>query len=166
MPGVADEDPAAEAEQADSKSRAHDQQSRWQWLDPGKQPLAGLRWLAVLGIALAWWIRGAPTSPAHAWLPYVVIAGAVILPDIAGFAVGGFRLDLKQAQHEIAALRQDVNAQARASSLSVIALGNDALEKLRDLTPGALKPLTDQASGPRAPWPPRTGSTDTSGDIP
>jgi hypothetical protein len=36
--------------------------------------------------------------------------GLVILPDIAGFAIGGFRLDLKQAQDEIATLRQEVNA--------------------------------------------------------
>jgi len=27
-------------------------------------------------------------------VPYAVIAGALILPDVAGFAVGGFKLDL------------------------------------------------------------------------
>jgi hypothetical protein len=44
------------------------------------------------------------------WLGLVILAGALILPDIAGFAIGGFRLDLKQAQDEIATLRQEVNA--------------------------------------------------------
>src|ERR1019366_4526788 len=71
--------------------------------------------LAVLGITLAWWAQGAVTSPLKGWVPYVVIVGALILPDVAGFAVGGFKLDLKQAQDDIATLRQEVNAQARAS---------------------------------------------------
>jgi hypothetical protein len=85
-------------------------------IDPGKPPLTLLRWLAVLGLGIAWWTSGAKTSPPHNWIPYAVIAGALILPDIAGFAIGGFRLDLQQAQDAIAQLRQDVNAQARASA--------------------------------------------------
>jgi len=85
-------------------------------VDLERWPLTVLRWLAVLGLGIAWWAWGAKTSPPHNWVPYVVIAGVLILPDIAGFAVGGFRLDLKQAQDAIAALRQDVNAQARATA--------------------------------------------------
>lgn len=41
-------------------------------------------------------------------------------PDIAGIGIRGFRLDLKQAQDEIARLRQEVNAQARSSAKATI----------------------------------------------
>ena len=123
------------------------------WIDPGKPPLAVLRWLAVLGIALAWWAQGAPTSPVHAWVPYVVIAGVLILPDIAGFAVGGFKLDLKQARDDIAALRQDVNAQARASSASILAIGDTSIAALaRPIARATAKVSRDQATGADAPW--------------
>ena len=90
----------------------------------------------------------------------MVLAGALILPDIAGFAVGGFRLDLKQAQHEIATLRQEVNAQARASSIAGVAIGNDAIAGWTDaLIRAARQATSDQASGAAAPWPsPGSGS--------
>lgn len=39
----------------------------------------------------------------------MVVAAALMLPDIAGFAIGGFRLDLKRAQDEIAALKLRVD---------------------------------------------------------
>lgn len=61
---------------------------RMRWIDPGKPPISVLRWLAVLGIALAWWANGSATSPLKAWLPYAIIGGVLILPDVAGFAVG------------------------------------------------------------------------------
>jgi hypothetical protein len=138
---------------------------RLRWVDPGKPPLTVLRWLAILGIALAWWAQGAVTSAAHGWVSYAAIAGALILPDIAGFAVGGFRLDLKQAQDEIATLRQEANAQARATSTSIVALGDDALNAIRGLTPAAIQTVSDQATGPAAPWLPPSSGTQPAEDI-
>ena len=91
-----------------------------------------MRWLAVLGIALAWWANGAPTSPLDKWLPYVIIAGGLILPDVAGFAVGGLRVDMREARREIAQLRQDLNAQARASSTTIVDIGNDPAGRIKD----------------------------------
>lgn len=123
-------------------------------IDPQKWPLPLLRWLAVLGLAIAWSASGAKTSPPHSWVPYAVIAGALILPDIAGFAIGGFRLDLKEAQEGIARLQQDVNNQARASAASIVAFGNDAFYLIERLRPGVTQAARDQATGPAAPWRP------------
>ena len=158
-------------ERSTSRRRARDRQMRRlrrervfrRWarqtrsIDPSKQPIVVLRWFAVLGLALAWWAEGAATSPTHKWLPYAVVAAVLILPDIAGFAVGGFRLDLKEAQDEIARLHQEVNAQARASSISVVALGGE-LDALQALISGAIRTVRDQSSGPATPWPPSSGS--------
>lgn len=120
-------EPPTDEERSAARSRAHERYLRklrrrrvWRRrvrsIDPGKPPLPLLRWVAVLGLGIAWWASGAKTSPPHNWIPYAIIAGALILPDIAGFAIGGFRLDLQQAQDAIAQLRQDVNAQARAAA--------------------------------------------------
>src|SRR6516225_6311676 len=82
--------PPPEDERAERRRRTREQQLRrlrrqrvWRrrlrrlrWIDPGKPPLTVLRWLAVLGLALAWWAQGAVTSGAQGWVPYVVIAGA------------------------------------------------------------------------------------------
>jgi hypothetical protein len=74
-------------------------------IDPGKPPLTVLRWASVLGLAIAWWAAGAKTSPPRQWVPYVIAAAALTLPDIAGLAIGGFRVDLKRTQDEVAALK-------------------------------------------------------------
>lgn len=74
-------------------------------IDPGKPPVSFLRWLGVLGLAIAWWAVGAKTSPPHQWVPYVIAAAALTLPDIAGLAIGGFRVDLQRTQDEVAALK-------------------------------------------------------------
>ena len=71
----------------------------WRWLeslDLTKPPAPVLRWLAILLIAIGYAAAGAPTQ-LGGWLWLVILAGVLILPDIAGFAIGGFRLDLKQA---------------------------------------------------------------------
>jgi hypothetical protein len=112
------------------------------------------RWLAVLAISLTWWANGAPTSRLDEWLPYAVIAGVLILPDLAGFAVGGLRVDMREAQDDIARLRQDVNAQARATSTSIVAIGGDPADIIGKLAPGVIQTVRDQASGPVAPWAP------------
>jgi hypothetical protein len=86
-------------------------------------------------------------------VPYVVIVGALILPDVAGFAVGGFKLDLKQAQDDIATLRQEVNAQARASSTSIVAIGDSTFAVLaQQIARAAAQVSGGQATGADTPW--------------
>ena len=141
--------------------RAAPEPSGWmkscQWLeslDLTKPPAPVLRWLGIVLIAIGYAAAGAPTQIGD-WLWLVILAGALILPDIAGFAVGGFRLDLKQAQDDIATLRQEVNAQARASSVAGVAIGDDAIAAWTDaLIRAARQATSDQASGAAAPWPP------------
>jgi hypothetical protein len=142
--------------QDETRPRAHERNFRWlRRIDPGKPPLSVLRWLAVLGIALAWWAQGAATSPPHAWLPYVIIAGVLILPDVAGFAVGGLRVDMREAQEEIARLRQEVNAQARASSVAAIAVGDEAVARIVEpIIRATMQAISGQAGGAAVPWPP------------
>lgn len=94
----------------------------WRWLarlDLTKPPAPVLRWLGILLIAVVYVAVGAPTQLGD-WLWPAILAGALILPDVAGFGIAGVRLDLKQAQDEIATLRQDVKAQARSSSTSIV----------------------------------------------
>lgn len=88
------------------------------WFDLGKPPLTVLRWLGILGLALAWWAQGAATSPPHRWVPFVVIAAALILPDVAGFAIGGFKVQLKEAQEDIKALALRLDVSATAISMA------------------------------------------------
>jgi hypothetical protein len=134
----------------------------WRWLaslDLTKPPAPVLRWLGIVFLAIGYAAAGAPTRIGD-WLWLVILAGALLLPDIAGFAVGGFRLDLKQAQDDIATLRQEVNAQARASSVAGVAIGDDAIAAWTDaLIRAALQANSDQASGAAAPWPPPSGGT-------
>jgi hypothetical protein len=134
----------------------------WRWLaslDLTKPPAPVLRWLGIVLIAVGYAAAGAPTRLSD-WLWPVILAGALILPDIAGFAVGGFRLDLKQAQDDIATLRQEVNAQARASSVAAVAIGDYAITAWTDaLIRAARQATSDQASGAAAPWPPPGSGT-------
>lgn len=145
----------------------HQRFRRLRWIDQGKPPFTVLRWLSILGIALAWWAQGAATSPPHAWVPFVVIAGALILPDVAGFAVGSFRVDLKRAQDEIATLRQEANAQARASSTSILAVGDSAIASVtEDIVRGVVPVVVGQASGDPVPWTRSAGSAPVQIDSP
>lgn len=133
----------------------------WRWLaslDLTKPPAPVLRWLGIVLIAVGYAAAGAPTQLSD-WLWPVILAGALIFPDIAGFAVGGFRFDLKQAQDDIATLRQEVNAQARASSVAAVAIGDYAITAWTDaLIRAARQATSDQASGAAAPWPPPRGT--------
>ena len=132
----------------------------WRWLtslDLTKPPAPVLRWLGILLIGIVYAAIGAPEQFGD-WLWFAILGGVLILPDIAGLAIGGFRVDLKQAQDDIATLRQEVNAQARASSIAGVAIGNDAIAAWTDaLIRAARQATSDQASGAAAPWP-RPGS--------
>jgi hypothetical protein len=90
----------------------------WRWLagvDLTKPPAPLLRWLGVFVVGIVYAVAGAPTK-LEGWLWAAILGGILIFPDVAGFGVAGVRLDLKQAQDEIATLRADVNAQARATA--------------------------------------------------
>ena len=158
--------PPTDEERSAARSRAHERylrglrrrrvlRRRTHSIDAQKWPLPLLRWLAVFGLALAWWAEGARTGPPHSWVPFAVIAGALILPDIAGFAVGGFRLDLKQAQEEISRLRTDVYTQAtaRANSTAIgIALlpsreAKEGLETLKEIVIAGQEPQETYVPG-------------------
>lgn len=128
----------------------------WRWLaslDLTKPPAPLLRWLGVVLTGAVYAAVGAPRD-LGGWIWAAVLGGALILPDVAGFAVGGFRLDLKQAQDDIATLRQEVNAQARASSAAGIAIGNDAIATaIEALNRAAIQAVSNQATGTPTPWP-------------
>ena len=132
----------------------------WRWLtslDLTKPPAPVLRWLGILLIGIVYAAIGAPEQFGD-WLWFAILGVVLVLPDIAGLAIGGFRLDLKQAQDDIATLRQEVNAQARASSVAGVAIGDDAIAAWTDaLIRAARQATSDQASGAAAPWPPSGG---------
>lgn len=79
----------------------------WRWLaslDLTKPPAPVLRWLGILLTGIVYVAVGAPEQLGD-WLWFAILGGILILPDVAGFAIGGFRVDLQQAQEEIASLR-------------------------------------------------------------
>ena len=87
----------------------------WRWLaslDLTKPPAPVLRWLGLLLVGIGYVAAGTPVK-GYDWLWPAIFAGALILPDVAGFAIGGFKLDLKEAQEEIASfrLRLDIRQQ-------------------------------------------------------
>ena len=113
----------------------------WRWitgLDLTKPPAPVLRWALLLILGLSCWAAGIPLDIKD-WLGPIIIAGALILPDVAGFGIAGMRLDLKQAKDELAALklrvdmRQEVNfnfpeatvRQATRAELGEMALRQD-----------------------------------------
>lgn len=135
-------------------------------LDLTKPPAPVLRYAGILIIALIYCGLGAPTALGD-WLWAAVLVGFLILPDVTGFAIGGIRLDLQQAQDDIATLRQEVNAQARATSTAGIAIGTDAVTAFAQiLTRAATQANSDQASGAATPWKPPRSGTQPAQDIP
>lgn len=122
--------------------------------DLTKPPLPALRWTLLLILGLCCWAAGIPLD-FQDWLGPIIIAGALILPDVAGFGIAGVRLDLKEAKRELADLRQEVNNQARASSISLLAVGQDPdtlAATVQALTRGAKKVFGDEASGEATRW--------------
>lgn len=83
----------------------------WRWmrgLDLTKPPAPLIRWALLLILGLCCWAAGIPLV-IQDWLGPITIAGALILPDVAGFGIAGMRLDLKQTQEELAALKVRVD---------------------------------------------------------
>jgi hypothetical protein len=98
----------------------------WRWLaslDLTKPPAPVLRWLGILVIAIGYVAAGVPTQH-YEWLWPAIFAGALILPDVAGFAIGGFRIDLQQAQDDINALRLRLDIRQQVTN-QIYALSTD-----------------------------------------
>jgi hypothetical protein len=116
-------------------------------LDLTKPPAPVIRWALLLILGLCCWAAGIPLV-VQDWLGPIIIAGALILPDAAGFGIAGVRLDLKHAKDDLAAMRQEVNAQARASSAAGIAIGNDAITASTEaMIRAAVQAVSGQATG-------------------
>lgn len=119
--------------------------------DLTKPPIPTLRWTLLLILGLCCWAAGIPLDVKD-WLGPIIIAGALILPDVAGFGIAGVRLDLREAKREIATLRQDVNSQARSSASAAFYLGNEFVAAIQDRAQEAMKLRSDEASGEALPW--------------
>ena len=76
--------------------------------DLTKPPAPLIRWALLLILGLCCWAAGIPLVIRDRLGP-IIIASALILPDVAGFGIAGMRLDLKQAQDELAALKLRVD---------------------------------------------------------
>jgi hypothetical protein len=115
----------------------------WRWIasiDLTKPPAPVIRWALLLILGLSCWAAGIPLV-IRDWLGPIIIAGALILPDVAGFAIAGVRLDLKDTKDELEALklrvdmRQEQSIHFHAESERVLAqavvaeLGEQAAKK-------------------------------------
>jgi hypothetical protein len=95
--------------------------SRWitAHSDLTKPPAPLIRWALLLILGLCCWAAGIPLDIKD-WLGPIIVAGALILPDVSGFGVAGVRLDLREAKDEIAALRLRVDVtQAQTQTIHI-----------------------------------------------
>ena len=72
--------------------------------DLTKPPAPLIRWALLLILGLCCWAARI-LLVIRDRLGQIIIASALILPDVAGFGIAGMRLDLRQAQDELAALK-------------------------------------------------------------
>ncbi len=126
-------------------------------IDLTATPVPVMRYVGILLVAIAYLVScaviGHALTPLNDWLWAAVLGGFLLLPDVAGFGVAGIRVDLKQTQDEVTRLKQEVNAQARASSLAITAVGVEAIPNIiKSLERGGWQVAADQASGPARQW--------------
>src|SRR5260370_24215431 len=67
------------------------------WADAQAAPWPFIRWLAVVALMIGRWAAGIPAS-ITGWLGVLAVAGALILPDVAGIAFAGVRVDLRRVR--------------------------------------------------------------------
>ena len=102
----------------------------WRWLtrlDLTKPPAPALRWLGILLVGLVYVAIGAPAAFGD-WLWFAILGGFLIFPDVAGFGVAGVRLDLKQAQDDLTALK--LRLDVRQTQIGQLHLHGDEAEEL------------------------------------
>jgi hypothetical protein len=104
--------------------------------DLTKPPAPLIRWALLLVLGLCCWIAGIPLDIKD-WLGPIIFAGALILPDVAGFGVAGVRLDLKRTQDELNTVklrvdqRQQVNIYGALERSTEAQTGEDAPKRRR-----------------------------------
>jgi hypothetical protein len=144
MTGTAGTDGAAEGGQCqcgpclERAEKPHVRVGRWivRHSDLTKPPTPLIRWALLLILGLCCWAAGIPLV-VHDWLGPIIIAGALILPDVAGFGIVGIRLDLKRTQDELNAvklrvdMRQQVNNYYGALERATEAQTGEDAPKLR-----------------------------------
>jgi hypothetical protein len=93
-------------------------------------PGQAARWLAVLGLVIWRWQSGVPRD-FTGWLPVLIVAVVLLLPDAESVAFGGVRIEMRRTREEIAGLRQQVMQMqiTQASAVGPV-FGNDAIEAL------------------------------------
>src|SRR5260370_4620034 len=67
------------------------------WADAEAGPWPFIRWLAVVALMIGRWAAGIPAS-VTGWLGVLAGAGALILPDVAGIAFAGVRVELRRVR--------------------------------------------------------------------
>ena len=80
-----------------------------------------IRWGGVLGLVLWRWAAGVP-SGFSGWLPILIIAVLLLLPDAESVAFGGVTLEMRRTREEITGLRQQV-MQLQVAQASAAAIG-------------------------------------------
>jgi hypothetical protein len=97
------------------------------WLDRAVHSGTGqaIRWGGVLGLVIWRWAAGLP-SGFTGWLPVVIVALLLLLPDAESVAFGAVKLEMRRTREEMTGLRQQVMqlqvAQARAAAIGALNL--------------------------------------------
>jgi len=116
------------------------------------------------------WAAGIPAT-ITGWLGVLAVAGALILPDVAGVAVGGVRVELRrvrerqvETERDVADLRQEIHQmqiqQASAQARSGVYFGDESIRRLFGGA-GAVRAGEDAGSA-EWPVPAATGQGDVS----
>lgn len=142
----------------DSPARAPEELNWWQRAVHSGTGQA-VRWVAVLGLVLGRWVAGVPSS-FTGWLPVLILAVLLLLPDADSVAFGGVQLEMRRTREEVAGLRNEVMqfqvAQARASSIGELQLVTDNPEAARQFGAAVGLPVAVAASeaAPSEPYDP------------
>jgi hypothetical protein len=110
-----------------------------------------VRWVAALGLVVWRWLAGPPAN-LGGWLPVLILAVFLLLPDVRSVEFRGLKLEMRQAREDIAGLRQQITQLQVTQAGAVGAVfGDDAVRALGGVL--ARRISQDEASGvaPRQP---------------
>jgi hypothetical protein len=112
-------------------------------VDLTKPPAPLLRWAGIILTGFAYAAAGAPTRLGD-WLWAAIIGGALLLPDVAGFAVAGVRVDLKKTQDELTALKVRLDMRQEVTTYNYYG----ALERATEAQAGETSPKNVRVVSP------------------